>query len=924
MIGRTVSHYRIEAKLGEGGMGEVYLAEDSSLGRKVALKFLPEAWRDDPVARKRFLREARSAAALDHPFICDVIEIAQTEEGRDFIAMEYLEGETLRARLARGPLPLREALRLGAELAEALESAHAKGIAHRDLKPANIMIGPTGHAKVMDFGLAKKIVAEDGREQDISSALTREGATLGTLSYMSPEQLRGGAVDHRSDIFSLGIVLYEMAAGVHPFRKARPAETTSALLKDDPPPLGRYVDEAPELLAHTVGKMLAKDPAERYQSVHEVLTNLNRLREDSGRVRTAEARRTAAIPVWAWIAVTAVLAFALGAMAIRHFLPQSDAGGAPPPVMRFSIHLPDGERLASGSTQRHAVAVSPDGRWVAYASYRPGEGDAPDGAPAIHLRRLDRTEVRRVPGFNPFFSPDGGQLGFVERDGEGRTWLKRTAVESVRVETVTELRDPRGAGGYGCAWLPDGTIAFAPEENGGLLVVPAVGGEPRPLTEPDAKGEVGHRLPSALPGTRAILYTAVRYVDYPDWSVARIVALRLDTGERRVLVEGGSDGRYAASGHLLFAREGRLLAARFDPGRLEVRGEPAPVWDGVVHSVHTGHVQSETGAAHYGVSRDGLAAFSPGSVAPEARREVVRVDREGREEPLGAERRHWLSARLSPDGRRALLTTNYPPRAVWLYDFERGILRRQTFEGRALFAVWGAGPEEFTWGADPEGPMGVYVKALDSGAGPGEKLATEWEGPQVPSSRSPDGRRLAFVVYSADLSHDIWIFDRETGAAPFLRTRFFERYPEFSPDGRRLAYASNESGRIEVYVRPFPGPGRPTQISTNGGRAPCWSRDGREIFYTLWDPASATREYYAVPLEADGDHLRPGVPKRLLGGRYSGSSPVRDYDVGPDGVFLLIKADPDRRTRIREAQAPVRIELVLNWFEDLRARVPVD
>ena len=317
MVGRTVSHYRVDAKLGEGGMGEVYRAEDTLLGRKVALKFLPHHLHYDAVAHKRFLREARSAAALDHPHICKIFEVAKTEEGREFIAMEYVEGETLQERLARGSPSLKDTLKWGAELAEALESAHNRGIVHRDLKPANVMITPSGHAKILDFGLAKRLLSDRGGEQDISAALTLEGATLGTLAYMSPEQLRGEQVDYRSDIFSLGILLYEMTAGAHPFRREQGAATAAAILKDDPPPLTRYVEEVPELLRHTVGKMLAKDRAERYQSVHEVLTNLNRLREDSGRVRTEEARRTAAIPVWVWIAVAAVTGIAVGALLSR-------------------------------------------------------------------------------------------------------------------------------------------------------------------------------------------------------------------------------------------------------------------------------------------------------------------------------------------------------------------------------------------------------------------------------------------------------------------------------------------------------------------------------------------------------------------------------------------------------------------------------
>ncbi|MEJ2080542.1 MAG: serine/threonine-protein kinase, partial [Acidobacteriota bacterium] len=402
MIGRTISHYRIVEKIGEGGMGEVYLAEDTSLPRKMALKFLPAAFADDELAHKRFLREARSAAALDHPYICDVFEVASTDDGTDFIVMEYVEGETLQARLERGPLSLKETLKLGTELAEALESAHAKGIIHRDLKPSNIMLTPAGHAKVMDFGLAKRLMAEGADTQDLSSALTGTGAVLGTLPYMSPEHIRGQAVDHRSDIFSLGIVLYEALTGVHPFRKAQPGETAGAILKEEAPPLSRYVAEVPELLRHTVEKMLAKDPTERFQSVHEVLTNLNRLREDSGKVTMIQDERVLRMPTWAWLAaMVAVCAIVLIAW---EFWLRPEGPNTSVPLMRSSIVLPEGERLASGINFRHAVAISPDGRWVAYASYKQAVRDEPEVDSVINLRRLDQTEVRRISGLNPFFS----------------------------------------------------------------------------------------------------------------------------------------------------------------------------------------------------------------------------------------------------------------------------------------------------------------------------------------------------------------------------------------------------------------------------------------------------------------------------------------------------------------------------------------
>lgn len=923
MIGRCIGHYQILEKLGEGGMGEVYLAEDVSLSRKLALKFLPESLSSDPVAGKRFQREARSAAALDHPYICKIFEVAQTEDGRDFIAMEYLQGETLQARLAQGPLPTKECLKLGAELAEALDSAHAKGIIHRDLKPANIMVTPAGHAKIMDFGLAKELTPNRDQEQKISSALTMIGSTLGTLSYMSPEQIQGPAVDHRSDIFSLGIVIYEMLAGVNPFQRDQAAAMVGAILRDEPPPLSRYVNHVPEVLQHTVGKMLEKDPAERYQSVHEVLTNFNRLREESGKYIPVEIPPVNQHPATLlWPVLTAVLALVACGLAVWVFRLSMETGPGTFPVVRTSIRLPDGERLASGILYRHSVAVSPDGRWVAYTSYQTGIGDDPDGDPFINLRRLDQPEARRFAGFNPFFSPDSRHLGFITRESEGRSSVRHAPVEGGPVVKVTEFS---GSLGFGCAWLPDGTILFAPRFNDVLYGVPAVGGEARPVTRLDAdQGEYGHRLPSVLPDGKGVIYTSIRFDGNPDWSRSHIVGLRVGTGETKVLVEGGSDGRYAATGHLLFAREGRLMGVRFDPDRLRLDGEPVPLLDGMVHAVHSGSTGTETGAAQFGLSGDGLLVFAPGSVRPESQNRIVWLDREGREQPLDVETRRWISVRIARDGRQALLATNYPPRAVWLYDFERKTLRRQTFVGRPLWGLWGPSQLEFTMACDPGGPMGIWTKQLDSGSGAGEEVATGISATRFPSSWSPDGRWLAFVVTTQEAADDIWIHDREGSDQPFLATQYSERFPEFSPDGRWLAYSADESGGQEVYVRPFPGPGRPVQISSEGGEEPCWSRDGTMIHYSRSEAGETRRGYYSVSLESRDDTLLPGLPRRLFEAHSVRSIPVRSYDVGPDGRFLVVKLDPDFRTRTRETMAPMYLEVVQNWFSEIRGKFPED
>jgi serine/threonine-protein kinase len=422
----------------------------------------------------------------------------------------------------------------------------------------------------------------------------------------------------------------------------------------------------------------------------------------------------------------------------------------------------------------------------------------------------------------------------------------------------------------------------------------------------------------------------MRFSDF-SWPWARIVAQRLDTGEKKVLIEGGSDGRYSASGHLLFAREGRLMAVRFDADRLEIQGEVVPVLDGVVHAVNTRNSFQETGAAQYGTSRNGLMVYAPGSVFPERHIELAWVDRSGREEPLELPARNWACPRVSPDGRELLLSTGSPGRDVWIYDVERQTLRRQTVEGSAS-GIWGSDRGTLTLNWNPEGPEGIWVKKIDSGSERGEEIVSFGvEGAPVVSSWTQDGRRLAFSMITVNAGgiegSDIWVLDRGKGAEPWIQSRFYDSNPEFSPDGRWLAYCSDVSGRSEVYVRPFPGPGRPFPVSTDGGSEPCWARNGGEIFYLQNTPSQTT--FYAVKVQVDNKsgELRLDVPRQLFSGPFLGGfSPSRgNYDVSPDGRFIVrIRDRQGFQSKVLDALAPTRIELVLNWFEELRAKVPVE
>ena len=573
MVGQTISHYKVLEKIGEGGMGEVYLAEDQTLDRKVALKFLPDFMQQDPVAEKRFLREAKSAAALDHPFICNIYE-AGVEDGKSFISMEYVRGENLKDKLEQGLLSLKDALEMATEIAEALETAHEANIVHRDLKPSNIMLTPDGHVKVMDFGLAKQLFPSrdtDAQEQAITAGLTKTGITLGTLAYMSPEQLRGDPVDTRSDIFSFGIVLYEMLTGTDPFQRPQPMETASAILKDDPPLLSRYLNEVPPFLERVMGKMLAKGPDSRYQGVHDVGTDLRQLVREiaeptqagrdsfTGTTRERSEPRKSRQEMIAW-GVAGLWAIAL-VIALITLWPN-------PPVEQSPVRLPF--QLSAdqffGIGNPSGAMLSPNGKQLAYVVV---SGDNRQ----LYVRSLDQLEATALPGTEgadtPFFSPDGQWLGF-SADGK----LKKIPVSRGAVMTLCDISGRKGA-----SWGPDGTIIFARGGTEPLWRVPAAGGTPEQITSLDIeKGEDAHRHPWFLPDGKSVLFSAGVTNKFQE---ANIEVLSLETGERKVLHEGGYFARYLPTGHLVFMQESTLFSVPFDLERLELTGSPAPVLEGI-------------------------------------------------------------------------------------------------------------------------------------------------------------------------------------------------------------------------------------------------------------------------------------------------------------------------------------------------------
>ena len=566
--GTTLSHYKVLEKIGQGGMGEAFLAQDTILDRKVALKFLPEEMQADPTARKRFLREAKSAAALDHPYICHIHEVGEVE-GKFFIAMEYVQGVMLQEKLAKGPLPVREAVETAAEIAEALEAARKQSIVHRDLKPSNIMLTPEGHVKVMGFGLAKRITPVEGQDQEeITTKLTKDDSILGTVPCMSPEQLRGREVDARSDIFSFGVVLYEMLAGVHPFKKSGQIETANAILSETAPLLSRYTEGIPVILQHTVKKMLAKDPGRRYQLLHDVGTDLGEFLEESGdSVKVMETGASFARGRWQR-AIPVVAALLVGGLIAGLVLwkPEPEPAPATGSVARFVLPLPSDVRVSTGLVP---LVLSPD---MSHLAFRGRQG----GGRQLYLRSMESLETKALPGTEganlPFFSPDGKWIGFF---AEGK--LKKIPVSGGVPVVLCDA-----ASGRGGSWGDSGTIVFAPRSRGaGLSQVSAEGGPTQPVTTVDSsKGETSHRYPHLLPGEQAVLFTAYG-ATYGD---VKIIGQWLEAGEQRVLIEGGSQSYYSPTGHLIYVQPemaGTVMAVPFDPERLELTGPPRPVVEGV-------------------------------------------------------------------------------------------------------------------------------------------------------------------------------------------------------------------------------------------------------------------------------------------------------------------------------------------------------
>jgi serine/threonine-protein kinase len=879
--GTKLGPYEIQSPLGAGGMGEVYRARDTRLGRDVAIKVLPEHLRGDPDLKSRFEREARAISALSHPHICHLYDVG-SQAGTDYLVMELLQGESLADRLQKGALPLIKALQIGIEIAEALETAHKNGIVHRDLKPGNVMLTKSG-AKLLDFGLARptfsRAAMASGAAATMTRALTGEGKIIGTFQYMAPEQVQGHEADARTDLFALGAVLYEMVTGRRAFQGKSEISVMSAILEKEPEPISAVLPLAPPALDHAIQRALAKDPDERWQSVADLKAELKWISAGSGQMSRAIPSGLAMqwkrfVP---WAAATVLVVVALSWSFSRLFPAGTPANR---PVTRLIVTLaPEG----LGSDALPHIALAPDGSHLVYVANHQGNT-------MLYSRSLDSFDSTPMLGTegaeSPFFSPDGQTVGFF---AEGK--MKKVSISGGAPTVIAIAAAVRGG-----SWGPDGTIVFAHSITGGLFHVSADGGAVKPLTVLDRKNkEFSHRWPEILPGGKAVLFTIWTGASFDS---ARIGLVSLATGEKRVLVEGGYCARYVP-GYLVYTRASELLAVPFDLDRLEVRGRPVSILKGVMTNL-------SFGTAEFSSSNDGTLAYVPGG-SQVGDRTLAWVDSKGVRQPLPAPPGGYLAPRISPDGKRVAISILGSNPGMWVYDLARGTLTRLTSEGVIPFPIWSRDRSQLTFSGSLDDRLNVYRMAAD-GSGAVERLTTN-ENAQWPGSWSPVGEVLAFTEAAPETGYNLMTVDLDGDRQPhaFLKTPANEYGPKFSPDGHWLAYGSDESGRQEIYVRPFPGPGGKWQISTEGGGEPVWSRNGRELFYRNGDKLMAAAVETTPTFVAS-------KPRLMFEQHFEKSIfPFEaNYDVSPDGKRFLLVVPSEGES------APAQINVVLNWSEELR------
>jgi Tol biopolymer transport system component len=890
LVGQRLGPYPVQALLGAGGMGEVYRAHDPRLGRDVAIKVLPAHLSADADALARFEREVRAVAALSHPSILAIHDFG-TDNTIAYAVMELLDGETLRQRLAKGPIAWRKAVRIATQIADGLAAAHAKGIVHRDLKPENISIGESDQVKVLDFGLAR-VVPHPNALGETAGAATLPGTIVGTIGYLSPEQARGEDAGPSSDIFAFGCLVYEMLSGRAPFARNTVAESLAAVLHDDPAPLADEGREIPASLEALVFRCLEKRVADRFQSASDLAFALKSVGSATGRLRAARIGTSARRRRWIALAAIgiALITIAAGAMVWGRATP------AVATTAHLSLPIADELRLVPNDSPSagSSIAISADGHWIAFVVVRAGER-------YIALREISRPDIAILPGtegaLTPMFSPESRWIAFFTE-----TDLRKIPLAG-GTPTIISRVPPVARGG---AWAEDDRIYFSPSFSQGLQQVAAAGGTPADVTTVDLPaGEGNHLLPDVLPGAAAVLFTVWKGGDF---STASIWSVSLATGERRLLIVAASAPRYVPPGFLVFARGGGLFAIRFDAQRLTTSGEAVPVVDGV-------WTDRTSGTAHYAVSRDGTLVYAAGGETVERRR-LAWVDRRGQIERVPADVGFYANPRMSPDGRRLVVEALND---LWIYDLQNATFNRVTFRGVNQHAVWSPDGRRLALSSSHGTPLPTVFWADADGGGAFEPIG-RGGGVQFPASWTSTGNVLAYARHPGSWPDterggwDIWTFHPGT-ATPDERltaTPFNEDQPIFSPDGRALAYVSDETGKRDVYVRAYPSLGRRTRISVEGGTEPVWARDGRELFFRNG------RRYYSAAIAWSGGEIRVSRPVLMFEGDFVLASLIPgfpSYDVAPDGRRFIVVAAASDSPQI------ARLEVVLGWSRLLEDRV---
>jgi len=874
--GSRLGPYEILSAVGAGGMGEVYKAKDTRLERIVAVKVLPARLSESPEFRQRFEREAKTISQLSHPHICTLYDVGH-HEGVEYLVMEFLEGETLTERLAKGPLPLEQVLRFGIETADALEKAHRQGIVHRDLKPGNVMITKSG-VKLVDFGLAKLAAPQSGGVLSSFSVLptqagenlTAEGTILGTFQYMAPEQLEGKEADARTDIFALGLVLYEMATGRKAFSGKSQASLIAAIIHTQPEAISSVAPMTPPALDRVVKTCLAKDPDDRFQTAHDVKLQLQWIAEGGSAVGlpapVAAKRKSREKLAWTLVPVAALAAAAATALVIR-------LRSEPPRVVLSTLLPPEKSSFES-------IALSPDGRRMAFVA-------TSSGINMLWVRPLSGLSAQPLAGTDgasyPFWSPDSRFLGFF---AGGK--LKKIEASGGPPQTLADAATGRGG-----TWNRDGVILFAPTSRDSVHRVSAAGGEASPVTKLDAAAsEFSHRWPLFLPDGRRFLYLAQTFVAATEKN--SIYAASLDGGERKLLFKANTNVAYAPPGHLLFHRERMLLARPFDPKSLRFMEEAFPVAENV-------QFFANFASAVFTASENGLIAYQTGSGGGQT--QLTWLDRSGKAIGAVGAPGYYTNPRLSHDGRRLAVSMEDSQGVgdIWLHDLERNTPTRFTFDPSADFTpLWSPDDSRVVFASARKGAGDLYQK--DAAGTVNEEPLLASNALKVPNDWSPDGRFLLYQDNDPKTKTiwDLWTYSAaDRKATRFLQTPFSEVLGRFSPDGRWIAYHSNESGKEEVYVVPFPGPGGKWQISTSGGRAPAWTRGGREIVYQAPGDEIMAVEVRSAPT------FQAGIPRALFKTNLR-LPPGRQFDVTPDGERFLIN--------LRSGdQASDPVTLVQNW-----------